>query len=299
MTVDSPHSLALSKISVEQKEVSVLGSSTRYWVYGEADAARTIVVVHGYRGDHHGLEPVIAQLPGYRFVSPDLPGFGASTPLTGAAHSIDGYAAWLDAFVTELGLRGTAFILGHSFGSIVSAAAVAGGLPTPGLILVNPIAISGLHGPRPFATRLTVLFYRTAAKLPERMGRALLSNWLVVQFMSVSLAKTKEKTLRRWIHKEHHTFFNGFHDRDTAVEAFEASISADVSEFAGKISAPTLLVAAERDDITPVSAQYELQRALPDGRLRVLGDVGHLIHYEAPAGAANAILDFIDALPAS
>lgn len=299
MIVDSPYAPALAKIPVEQKEISVLGSTTQYWIYGDPDAARTIVISHGYRGEHHGLEPVVAQLPGYRFISPDLPGFGESTPLIEVPHSIEGYAAWLNAFVTELGLRGTAIILGHSFGTMVTSAAIAGGLPAPALILINPIAISGLKGPRPFATGLTVFYYRAAAKLPKRIGYALLRSWLVVQFMSVSLVKTKNRALRKWIHQEHHTFFSRFYDRDTVIEAFHASISTDVSTFAEKISVPTLLIAAEFDDITPVAAQYELQRTLPDARLRVIGGVGHLIHYEAPLAAAEAIADFVDALPAS
>ncbi len=299
MTVESPYAAALARIPVEQRETTILGSTTRYWVYGDPEAERTVVVTHGYRGEHHGLEPVIAQLPQYRFISPDLPGFGESTPLTEVAHSIEGYSAWLDAFVTELGVRGTAIILGHSFGTIVASAALSAGLKTPGLILINPIAISGLKGPRPLATALTVFYYRTAAKLPQRIGYALLHNWFVVQFMSVALVKTKDKSLRKWVHNEHHTFFNRFHDRDTVVEAFEASVSSDVGQFAKDISVPALLVAAERDDITPVSAQYDLQKAMPDARLRVLSSVGHLIHYEAPDRAADAISDFLDALPAS
>ncbi|MEO7350242.1 MAG: alpha/beta hydrolase [Terrimesophilobacter sp.] len=299
MTVDSPYAPALAKIPVVQNELSVLGSTTRYWVYGDPDAKHTIVITHGYRGEHHGLEPVIAQLPNYRFISPDLPGFGESTPMTEVAHDIDGFAAWLDAFVTAVGVRGTALILGHSFGTIVTSAAVAAGLPTPALILINPIAISGLKGPRPFATGLTVFYYRAAARLPKRLGYALLRSWIVVQFMSVSLVKTKNRSLRQWIHNEHHTFFSRFYDRDTVVAAFDASVSTDVSAFTNRITVPTLLVAAELDDITPVSAQYDLQRALPDARLRVLGGVGHLIHYEAPVEAAEAIADFIEALPAS
>jgi pimeloyl-ACP methyl ester carboxylesterase len=294
MTIESPYAATLERIPVERHEVTVLGSTTRYWVYGDEDAKRTIVISHGYRGEHHGLEPVVAQLPGIRFISPDLPGFGESTPLTEAKHSIEGYATWLGAFVDALGLRGSAIVLGHSFGTIVSAAAVAEGLQTPALILVNPIAISGLKGPRPFATWITVLYYRAAARLPRRLGHALLTSWLVVQFMSVSLVKTKDKALRRWIHHEHHTFFNRFSDRDTVVEAFEASISTDVSEFAGRIPVPTLLVAAELDDITPVAAQYDLQRMFPNAELRVLGGVGHLIHYESPREAAAAIRDFLE-----
>ncbi|MBB5631959.1 pimeloyl-ACP methyl ester carboxylesterase [Cryobacterium mesophilum] len=297
--VASPYAARLATIPVEQKEVSVLGSTTRYWEYGDADAVWTILVVHGYRGEHHGLEPVIAHLPGYRFISPDLPGFGESTPLTETSHSIAGYGEWLREFAERVGVTGTAIILGHSFGTIVTSAAVAGGMRTPALILINPIAISGLDGPRRFATGLTVAYYRAAAKLPRRLGYALLNNWLVVQFMSSALTKTRDKALKKWIDREHHTYFNRFTDRDTVVEAFDASISADVSSVAARIAVPTLLVAAELDDITPISAQYTLQRSIPDARLRVLGGVGHLIHYEAPDRAADAIRDFVDALPRS
>ncbi len=299
MTVESPYVARLERIPVDRGEATIFGSTTRYWTYGPDDASATIVVVHGYRGEHHGLEPIIANLPEYRFISADLPGFGESTPLTGQPHSIDGYAEWLDAFMAELGVRGTAIILGHSFGTIIASAAMAKGLPAPALILVNPIAMPGAKGPHPIATAVTVLYYRAAAKLPRRLGHALLNNWLVVQFMSSSLVKTRDSALRKWIHREHHRFFNRFSDRDTVVEAFDASVSADVSEFAANIAVPTLLVAAELDDITPVSAQYVLQRTFPDARLRVLGGVGHLIHYEVPDQAADAIRDFLDALPST
>jgi len=294
MSVNSPFAALLAKVPVEKHEVRILGGITRYWVYGDPAAATTVVVAHGYRGEHHGLEPVIAQLPGVRWISPDLPGFGESTPLTEVPHSIEGYAHWLIAFVDALGLSGTAVTLGHSFGSIISSQAIVLGLKTPRLILINPIAISGLEGPRPLATKLTVLYYRLAGRLPEKVGSFLLKRWLIVHFMSVSLAKTRDKALRRWIHAEHHTYFNNFASRDVVVEAFDASISADVSDFATKIDVPTLLVAAELDDITPVSAQYELEKLFPHASLTVLPGVGHLIHYEVPDLAAEAIRDFLE-----
>lgn len=293
MIVHSPFATLLADIPVERHELSVLGSTTRYWIYGDPEAETTVVVSHGYRGEHHGLEPVIAQLPGVRWISPDLPGFGESTPLVDVPHSIEGYARWLIAFFDALSLSGKAIALGHSFGSIISSQAIVLGLQTPRLILINPIAISGLDGPKPLATKLTVLYYRLAGRLPERVGSFLLKRWLIVHFMSVTLAKTKDRALRRWIHAEHHNYFNRFASRDVVVEAFEASISADVSDFAEQISIPTLLVAAELDDITPVSAQYELEKQFVDARLTVLNGVGHLIHYEVPALAAKAIREFL------
>jgi pimeloyl-ACP methyl ester carboxylesterase len=296
MTVESPFAAQLHAIPVEKREVVVLGSTTRYWVYGDPNSQTTVVVSHGYRGEHHGLEPVIAQLPEVRFISPDLPGFGESTPLVGTAHDINGYAAWLTAFVAAVDAP-NALILGHSFGTIISAAALVAGLQTPALILINPIATSGLKGPHPIATRITVAYYRLAALLPEKLGFALLKNWLIVQFMSSSLAKTKDRARRRWIHAEHHTYFNRFANRDVVVEAFLASISTDVSAFASRLTVPTLLMAAELDDITPVAAQHDLQATFPRATLRVLPGVGHLIHYEVPTDAARAVRDFTASLP--
>lgn len=297
MSIESPFASLLAAIPVEKDEVTVLGSTTRYWTYGAADSPFTIVIAHGYRGEHHGIEPIIAQLPGIRFISPDLPGFGESTPLTEVPHSVAGYAAWLTAFVDALGLTGRGIILGHSFGTIVAAKALADGLTTPAVIMVNPIATSGLRGPRQLATKVTVAYYELASKLPERLGHRLLNSWFVVQFMSSSMTKTRERSLRRWIHNEHHTYFSRYANRDVVVEGFRASISTDVSAFAAQITVPTLLVAAERDDITPVAAQVELERIMPNATLRILNDVGHLIHYEVPALAADAITAFLDDLP--
>lgn len=289
----SPYAALLDQIPVEKREISVLGSTTRYWTYGPADAETTIVIAHGYRGEHHGLEPVIAQLPGIRWIGPDMPGFGESTPLTEVPHSIEGYSQWLTSFIEQLGLSGTAVTLGHSFGTIISSHAIANGLSTPALILVNPISTSAHNGPSRVATLLTMGFYRLAGKLPNRVGHFLLSRWLIVQFMSSTLAKTKDKNLRRWIHAEHHNYFNRFASRDFVVEAFEASVANDVSNFATRITVPTLLVAAELDDITPVHAHHELVKQMPDASLTLLMGVGHLIHYEVPELAAEAIRAFL------
>lgn len=293
MSVHSPYAELLDRMPIERHEVVILGSTTRYWVYGPVDAALTIVIAHGYRGEHHGLEPVIAQLPGIRWIGPDMPGFGESTPLTEVTHSIDGFAQWLSGFVDTLGLSGTVVMLGHSFGTIISAKAVSAGLKTPALILVNPISTSGLEGPSKFATMATVAFYRLAGRLPDRWGEFLLKRWIVVQFMSSILAKSKDRDLRRWIHDQHHTYFNNFANRDSVVEAFEASVGSDVSTYAEGIHIPTLLVAAELDDITPVQAHRDLVATMTDARLELLLGVGHLIHYEVPQLAAAAIHTFL------
>lgn len=293
VTAENPYAALLEAVPVARRSVEVLGSTTRYWEYGPADAATTVVMVHGYRGEHHGLEPVIAHLADLRIINPDLPGFGESDPLAGRIHDIAGYAAWLSAFVATVDPDGTAVILGHSFGSIVVSSAVAGGLVTPRMILVNPIAAPALEGPNGFMSRLTLLYYRAGRALPEALGRSLLSNWLVVRFMSVFLAQSKDPGLRRWIHGQHQSYFSRYSDRDSVVQGFEASIGSDVSMFAARVAVPTLLIGADRDPITTVAAQEHLATLFPDARLVILESVGHLVHYEKPWEAARAIVEFL------
>jgi pimeloyl-ACP methyl ester carboxylesterase len=311
MTVASPYAVELSRMPVTTRVLSVAGSETHLWEYGAAgadedareNASTLIVVVHGYRGDHHGLEPVIAQLnhPGYRIVAPDLPGFGVSTPMP-AVHDLTGYAGWLRELVVVVRAESPVarlVIVGHSFGSIVVAAALAGddvrpGIPVDDAVLINPIAAPALKGPRGVMTRVAIGYYRVGAAVPEKLGHVILSSPLMVRVISITMAKTKNRALRRWIHDQHHRYFSAFANRTVVLDAFRASVSNDVSEFATRIPARTLLIAADRDDITPIAAQHRLRAALPDARLVVLDDVGHLIHYERPIEAARAIEAFLE-----
>jgi len=174
------------------------------------------------------------------------------------------------------------------------AAAVATGLATPRVILVNPIGAPALEGPRGILTRLAVFYYWLGARLPRRLGEALLRNRAIVRIMSVSMAKTRDPQLRRFIHDQHDTYFSGFGDRDVLHEGFIASVSNDVRRFAPAIAQPTLLIAAEKDDITPIEAERRLRMLFPAAELVEIPAVGHLIHYETPRAAAEAIRRFLE-----
>jgi pimeloyl-ACP methyl ester carboxylesterase len=299
MIVPSPYADLLAVMAARAHTVSVLGSDTRYWEYGDPESPATIVMVHGFRGDHHGLEAVIAQLHGLRVIAPDLPGFGESAVFRAAPHTVQSYATWLTEFLRAVSIPGRVVVLGHSFGSIiVAAAAASGGLPADDLVLVNPIAAPALAGPRGVLTRLAVFYYWLGARLPERWGFALLRNRVIVRVMSITMAKTRSRQRRRWIHNQHDRYFSAFADRTVVLEAFTASVSHDVSEYADSIEARTLLIAAEKDDITPVAAQVSLRAQFRDAELHVIPGVGHLIHYEVPEAAATQLRRFLT-VPAS
>ena len=160
-------------------------------------------------------------------------------------------------------------------------------------MLVNPIAAPALEGPRGILTRLAIFYYWLAAALPERLGFALLRNRVIVRVMSVAMAKTRDAAAAPLDPRPARPLLLGVRDRGVVLEAFRASVSHDVSEYAARIPVPTLLIAAEHDDITPIAAEYRLQTLFPDAQLVVIPDVGHLIHYETPGEAADAIRRFL------
>lgn len=288
MPTPSPFADLLAALPQRERRVEAAGTATAVFEYGAEDAP-PIVFVHGFRGDHHGLEPIAAHLPGLRVIAPDLPGFGASEALPHA--SIEAYADHLIALVAELAPG--APVLGHSFGSIVVAHAAARGLEASRIVLVNPIATPALEGGSRLGSLAALGYYRAAAALPERAGLALLGAPPIVRGMSAFMAKTRDRALRAWIHEQHDRYFSTYASRQAVLEAFDSSIRHTVGEVAASIRQPVQLIAADRDDITPLAHQHRLRAAFPDARLSVLTGVGHLVHYERPREAAAIVRRFL------
>ena len=283
-------------------DIEIDGGTVAYWTYEPVRVTpetRTILVIHGFRGDHHGLLRVADQLPGMRVIMPDLPGFGSSDAFGSGQHTVEHYGSFITDFMAALDLGPDTVLLGHSFGSIIAAHYVAAhpGTVTP-LILINPIAGPALEGPKGIMTRLAVLYYRLAARLPRPLGLSLLRSPLIVRVMSEAMAKTHDKELRRFIHGQHHAYFSAFANRESLLESFTASVSAHVAEVAARLTLPVLLIAGEEDEIATLPDQHRLAALLPDCTLNVIPGVGHLIHYETPGQAAGFIRSFLKDHPA-
>jgi pimeloyl-ACP methyl ester carboxylesterase len=111
--------------------------------------------------------------------------------------------------------------------------------------------------------------------------------------MSITFAKTRNKKLRAFIHGQHLQHFSQFANRRVANEAFKASIHDSVRDVATDISVPTLLIAGELDDVTPLKKQKELVKLFPNAKLQIIEKVGHLTHYETPDSVAEIVEKFI------
>lgn len=274
-----------------EKELTLSHGTVKYWEY-HPDKKPALVMIHGFRGTHHGLAKIAEGLPDFHLLVPDLPGFGESQQLAGE-HSVENYVAFVAEFIRALGLK-TPVVAGHSFGSIVvSHFAAAYPDMLSKLILINPIAAPALQGPRGAMTRLAIAYYWLGRKLPAKVAGAWLGAPPIVKIMSVTMAKTSDKETLRYIHDQHKQHFSTFASPQVVAESFRASVSSDVSHVADQLRVPTLLIAGEKDDITPLDKQHELHRKVADSELYVIDEVGHLIHYEKAEDAARAIKGFL------
>ncbi|RKQ36370.1 alpha/beta fold hydrolase [Kocuria tytonis] len=287
----------------ERRSVELDGYRVRYWFY-DADKQRKplLVMLHGFRGDHHGLQLIATALrEKYHVVVPDLPGFGRSEPFPDREHSVTHYVAFVRDFIEALtdGAvtpdSGTGVVLaGHSFGSIL-AAHFAAEHPSmvERLVLINPISQPALAGNQRTLTRLTRLYYGAGSSLPRRLGTRLLSSNTVVKLMTDVMIKSEDPETRRYALRQHQAYFNTFADREVVAQAYEASISRTVAEVAMKLTMPTLLIVGELDDLGSVRSQQTMASWIRSHTLQIIPGVGHLIHYEAPDTAARMIEDFL------
>lgn len=254
---------------------------------------QNIILIHGFRGTHNGLFLISRNLSAdFNCFVPDIPGFGKGPALE--TYSLDEYVLWLDSYITKLNLDKKPILLGHSFGSIITSA-YATRFPEniSKLVLLNPIGYPALEGPRWLLTQCAVLYYEIGSVLPEKIARKWLSSRIVVDIMSITLAKTKQKPLRKYIHHQHRKYFSRFHDAKTVLASFKTSISYSVKNFASSIKIPTLLIAGELDDITPTPRQKSLAKQFSNATLKIIKGVGHLTHYETPDQVVNLIRQWI------
>ena len=100
----SPYARLLARTPLTERTVVVDGVPAAVWEYGTPGKGPTFLFVHGFRGDHHGLQLLADCLPEFGVSSVELPGFGASDPFPDAEHTVAHHADALAAAVAALGL---------------------------------------------------------------------------------------------------------------------------------------------------------------------------------------------------
>ena len=249
---------------MEGKTVIVKGKRIYYL---EGGAGYPVLLVHGNIGSSRWWTR-LPELPGARFVAPDLPNFGQSDRLEPSqapgSSDIDLYADYLIAFAETLGLD-RPVLVGHSLGGAVAISALC---RAPELwassVLVDSAPPSGLVTPE--AHYAAIERFKT--------DRPLLRSALAAVCPTLDdpgfLDKLTDDALR--MNPE------SFAGNARALARFDRSAEC------GAYKGPVLVVWGRRDVIVTEAMSRATAEAFPRGTLEILDHVGHSAIIEDPAG---------------
>ena len=272
-------------MNFKKKSTIINGQKIFYWEKNKGKK-ESIILLHGFPGNHKGLISLANGLENYHLIIPDMPACGLSEPLKEICN-LENYSTWLNDFMDFLSIN-KIIIIGHSFGSRV-ALVFSNNYPTKvkKLVLITPVVkIEGL------IARFVAIEYEIAKILPQNLKKMWLSNRLhrdighMIVFKTAS-TKRREKLIAR-DNKELKKF-----DPQTNIELFDEFYRFSLVPIGKKIKTKALIIAGELDEIAPLDSVKELAMQLTDSKLIIMKGCGHVVVVEKPLTTATIIRNWL------
>lgn len=275
--------LAERRIVAGDHEIVYLDHRTRG---GPGDHGVPIVMLHGFGGDRFNWIRYARHLTEWhRVVIPDLPGFGDSARDQQATYSIENQTTWFAEFLDAVGID-RLHLAGNSMGGHI-ATHFAARFPhrVETLILHAPAGTEGAGPPWDLAKlergRHPMKIY-TSKDFDELM------RWIFVK------PPLMVGPVRRFLAA-----------RAIANQPFLQKVFADIMQpdegnalvepLLPAMTAPTLIIWGNRDRLLDCDEAGTYQRLMPNARVFILRDCGHLPMAERPRQTARLTRDFLEA----
>lgn len=244
-----------------------------------------VVLLHAFPFSSNMWEPQLEALSDrFRFIAPDLKGFGQSdAPDDDSAYSVDSFADETAGLLDEIGVD--EFVL-------------------TGLSMGGYIAFAFLRKYRDRVKALVLADTRAEADPPAGVekrtthqqivrdkGKGELIDVLVGALLSEpSLQKKPDvvEQVRQLMDENPPQGFTG------ALEAMKKR--PDSSDELTSIKVPTLVIVGENDGVTPPDAARKIHEHVGGSRLVVIPEAGHLSNLEAPEAFNGALAEFLKGL---
>jgi non-heme chloroperoxidase len=239
-----------------------------------------VLMLHGWSDSWRSFEGVMPHLPtSTRALALTLRGHADTSGPD--SHTISDMSADVAAFLDAVGVE-SAVIAGHSMGSIVAER----------VALDHPARVAGLvlMGARPTFERPNMEeLYAAVAELTDPVDPVFIREFqestvtrpVAPGLIDMAVAESRKLTAGVW------------------RELMDGVLRVDFSAELPSIAAPTLVIAAEGDEIAPLGDAGTLAAIIPGARLAIYDDAGHAMHWEEPARVAGDIAAFArEAAPA-
>ena len=236
---------------------SIAGLQTGVCVVGEG---KPVLALHGWGGSIRSFAPVAERLSvqGYQVHMLDLPGFGQSD-LPPQPWGVPEYARFVVAYLDDSDLGRVSF-LGHSFGGRIGLVLAA---DYPGRVDKMVLADSaGIRVPLSARQQVRNFLARSARRTLEQLR---LDGWR---------DRLRDGYNRRYASEDYLT-------AGPLRETFVLVIEQDLTSYAERVQAPTVLIWGDQDTETPLWQGQRLEQIMPDAGLVVFKGAGHFAYLES------------------
>ncbi|MEM8949481.1 MAG: alpha/beta fold hydrolase BchO [Pseudomonadota bacterium] len=266
------------------------------WHVQVMGAGPTALLLHGTGAASHSfadLAPFLSRR--FTVVVPDLPGHGFTETPAYERLSLPAMAEGLGDLMTVLGLSGPdsgpILAAGHSAGAAILARMCLDQLIRPRLLVSLNGAILPLHGTQGKLFAPLAKAFVSSGFMPTLFAwRARKTNFVAQLMRSTGSTIDEDKFA-------HYATLAGNANHVEAAIGMMANwdlkaLEPDLSRLEPKL----LLITGANDRMIPPSHSLRLRRILPEPRLEILPDLGHLAHEENPDEIGALILDAFDSI---
>lgn len=228
-----------------------------------------VILLHGAGSDRLCWPAALRRLPGQRVMALDLPGHGRSESM--ALQSIESYAQSVLGFMHGLGIY-QATLVGHSMGGAIALQLA---VQAPERVMRLGIISSGaaLNVPPPLLSAL-----ENPALLKE--GLKLLKDSLFGPQTSPGL---QEKVMRKLQETRQSVLYGDW----LACARF------DLREQIARIAVPAWLATGAEDKVAPPYQSRLLAESIPQARLQIVPQAGHMLILESPDVLSIGLAEFL------
>jgi pimeloyl-ACP methyl ester carboxylesterase len=254
----------------------------RLVAYEQVGLGPSLVLLHGAVTDLRSWGDVVDLFAStFRVTVFDAPGCGGSDDPEGT-WQMDDYADSVAGLLAELEL-GPAHLVGHSWGSSL---ALATHLRHPGaarsLVLAGAYAGWGGSLPPEVVAQRLAFAHQVANQLEAGEG------WDPATMPGLFSERMSAEWRARILETMYGIRASGTRTMATALAA------CDLRPALGNVTVPTLLLAGDVDERSPLAVAKALQAAIPSSTLTVLPGLGHEMFAEDPERCCEAVRAFLE-----
>jgi len=265
---------------------SVDGVRIHYQEAGE-EKAPPIILIHGFISSNLVWTPILLPLAqeGFRVIAPDLPGYGYSDKPAKARYTISEQARAVIGLMDQLQIK-KATVVGASYGGAIAATmALDYADRVQKLVLVG--AVTNDDARKRFLLRVSCLPLIGDIATPLFLG----SRWILRKRMQNMYRRMRRPVNEQMVAARHHLLATANTHR-AMIRTARAWSANRIQSDASLIRQATLLVWGDEDDYIPIDNAFRLRDTMPQAKLLIFRNCGHLPPAEHPEKFVEAVAVF-------